>query len=65
MKLIKYPTPHRERRADDDGGTTVAAIGVVRNEHGRSLSREDQGLGGGVRHSPSPLPSPLLLPPPR
>ena len=31
------------RRAADDGDTTVAAIGVVRNERGRSLSREDQG----------------------
>ena len=44
-----YPTPRRERRAADDGDTTVAAIGVVRNERGRSLSREDQ---GGCRQVP-------------
>ena len=31
------------RCAANDGDTTVAAIGVVRNERGRSLSREDQG----------------------
>ena len=36
-------TPHRERRAADDGDTAVAANGIVRNEHGCSLSREDQG----------------------
>ena len=42
MELINYPTPHRERRAADDGDTAVAAIGVVRNERGRSLSRKDQ-----------------------
>ncbi len=67
MELINYPTPRRERRAADNGDNTVAAIGVVRNERGRSLSREDQGgrRDGGVRHSPSPLPLPLLLLPPR
>ena len=43
MELINYPIPRRERRAADDGNTAVAAIGVVRNERGRSLSREDQG----------------------
>ncbi len=43
MELINQPTPRRERRAANDGATTVAAIGVVRNERGRSLSREDQG----------------------
>jgi hypothetical protein len=43
MELINYPTPRRERRAADNGDTNVAAIGVVRNERGRSLSREDQG----------------------
>jgi hypothetical protein len=43
MELINYPTPRRERRAADNGNTDVAAIGVVRNEHGQSLSREDQG----------------------
>jgi hypothetical protein len=43
MELINYPTPRRERRAADNGDTDVAAIGVVRNECGRSLSREDQG----------------------
>ena len=43
MELINYPTPRRERRAADNGDTTVAAIGVVRNERGRSLSPEDQG----------------------
>jgi hypothetical protein len=43
MELINYPTPCRERRAADNGNTDVAAIGVVRNERGQSLSREDQG----------------------
>ena len=43
MELINYPTPRRERRAADNGNTDVAAIGVVRNERGQSLSREDQG----------------------
>ncbi len=43
MELIYYPAPRRERRAADDGDTAVAAIGVVRNERGRSLSREGQG----------------------
>jgi len=43
MELINYPTPHRKRRAADGGDTAVAAIGIVRNERGRSLSREDQG----------------------
>jgi hypothetical protein len=43
MELINYPTSRHERRAADNGGSDVAAIGVVRNERGRSLSREDQG----------------------
>ena len=43
MELINYPTPRRERRAANNGDTDVAAIGVVRNERGQSLSREDQG----------------------
>ena len=43
MELINYPTPRRERRAADNVDNTVVAIGVVRNERGRSLSREDQG----------------------
>ena len=43
MELINYPTPCRERRAANNGNTDVAAIGVIRNERGRSLSREDQG----------------------
>ena len=42
MELINYPTPRHERRAADNGDTDVAAIGVVRNERGQSLSREDQ-----------------------
>jgi hypothetical protein len=42
MELIYYPAPRRKRRAADDGDTAVAAISVVRNERGRSLSREDQ-----------------------
>ncbi len=32
------------KRAADDSDAAVATIGVVRNEHGRSLSREDQGF---------------------
>ncbi len=43
MELIYYPAPRQERLSADDGDTAVAAIGVVRNEHGRSLSREGQG----------------------
>ena len=43
MELINYPTPLRERRAANNGDTDVAAISVVRNERGQSLSREDQG----------------------
>jgi hypothetical protein len=43
MELIYYPAPHRERRAADNSNTAVAAIGVVRNERGHSLSREGQG----------------------
>ena len=43
MELINDRTPRRERCAADNGDTDVAAIGVVRNERGRSLSREDQG----------------------
>ena len=43
MELLNYPTPRHERRAADNGDSDVAAIGVVRNERGRSLSHEDQG----------------------
>jgi hypothetical protein len=43
MELIYHPTPRRDRRAANDGDTAVAAIGIVRNERGRSLSREGQG----------------------
>jgi hypothetical protein len=43
MELIYLPTPRRERRAAVDGNTTVAAIGIIRNERGRSRSLEDQG----------------------
>ena len=43
MELINYPTPRRERRTADDGDTTVAAIGVICNDRGHSLSRKDQG----------------------
>ncbi len=43
MELIHYPAPRRERRAANDGNTAVAAIGVIRNERHRSLSRKDQG----------------------
>jgi hypothetical protein len=43
MELINYPIPRRERRTADNGDTNVAAIGIVRNECGQSLSREDQG----------------------
>ena len=40
MELIYYPAPHRKRRAAKDSNTAVAAIGIVRNERCRSLSRE-------------------------
>ena len=65
MVFINYPTPRRERRAADNGDTNVAAIGVVCNEHGRSLSREDQGgrrqvPDGSARDSVA-----IALPPPR
>ena len=43
MELINYPTPRHERRTADNGDTDVAAIGIIRNEQGQSLSREDQG----------------------
>jgi hypothetical protein len=43
MELIYYPAPRRKRRSADDGDTAVAAIGVVHNERGHSLSREGQG----------------------
>jgi hypothetical protein len=43
MELIYYLAPHCERHAADDGDTAVAAISVVRNERGLSLSREGQG----------------------
>ena len=49
MELINYPNPCRERHAADNGNTDVASIGVIRNERGRSLSREDQ---GGCRQVP-------------
>ncbi len=42
MELINYPAPRRKRRAADNGDTAAAATGIVRNERGRSLSREDQ-----------------------
>ncbi len=43
MESIYYPAPRRERCSADDGDTAVAAISVVRNERGRSLSRKGQG----------------------
>ncbi len=43
MELIYYPATRQERRSANDGDTAVAAIGAVRKEHGRSLSREGQG----------------------
>ncbi len=43
MDLIYYPAPRHERLSADDGDTAVAAIGIVRKEHSRSLSREGQG----------------------
>ena len=43
MELTYYPAPCCKRRAADNGDTTVATIGLVRNERSRSLSREDQG----------------------
>jgi hypothetical protein len=43
MELINNPTLRHERRAANDGNTAFGAIGIVRNERGRSLSREDQG----------------------
>ncbi len=43
MELIYYPAPRRKRCAANNGDTTVAAIGIVRNERGRSLSCEGQG----------------------
>ena len=49
MELINYPTPRRKRRATDNGDTNVAAIGVIHNERGQSLSPEDQ---GGCRQVP-------------
>ncbi len=49
MKLIYFPAPRRKRRTAEDGDTAVAAIGVVRNERGRSLSHEGQ---GGCRQVP-------------
>jgi hypothetical protein len=49
MELIYYPAPHRKRRAADDSNTAVAAIGVIRNERGCSLSRKGQ---GGCRQVP-------------
>jgi hypothetical protein len=75
MELINYSTPRRERRAADNGDTNVAAIRVVRNERGRSLSREDQGgrcqvPDGSARDSVrvvALMPPPLILstlPPP-
>ena len=43
MELIYYPTPCRKKNAADDDVAAVATIGIVRNERGGSLSREDQG----------------------
>jgi hypothetical protein len=43
MELINNPTLRRKRRTANDGNTAFGAIGIVRNERGRSLSREDQG----------------------
>ncbi len=43
MELIYYPAPRHKRRYANNGDTAVAAIGVVRKEHGLSLSREGQG----------------------
>ena len=43
MESINYPTPRHERRAADNNDTDVAAIGIIHNERGRSLSRKDQG----------------------
>ncbi len=50
----RRPRPTRPRRprpcdrflerAADDGDIAVTTIGIVRNEHSRSLSREDQGF---------------------
>ena len=42
MQVILQKGRHAPR-AVDDGDTAVAANGIVRNEPGRSLSREDQG----------------------
>jgi hypothetical protein len=49
MELIYYPAPHHERRAANDSDTAVAAISIVRNERGRSLSRKGK---GGCRQVP-------------
>jgi hypothetical protein len=49
MELTYYPAPCRKRRAADNGDTAVAAIGVIRNERGPSLSRKGQ---GGCRQVP-------------
>jgi hypothetical protein len=43
MELIYYPAPRHKRRSADDGDTAVAAIGVIRKEHGRRLSPKGQG----------------------
>ncbi len=42
MQVILQKGRHAPRAADD-GDTAVAANGIVCNERGRSLSREDQG----------------------
>ncbi len=49
MELSYYPALRREGRSANDGNTAVATIGVIRKEHGRSLSREGQ---GGCRQVP-------------
>ena len=41
MDLIYYSAPHCERRNADNGCATIAAIGIVHHEYGRSLSRKD------------------------
>jgi hypothetical protein len=60
MELIYYPTTHHKRCAAENGNTADAAIQVVRNECGRSLSHKAKSRDGGTRHFPLPLP---LLPP--
>jgi len=53
MELINYPTPRRDRRAADNGDTTVATIGVVRNEPSAARTRAvaAKSRDGSARHS--------------